>query len=590
MNHYYVIGIGGVGSRILEGVVRLCECGYISPGQSGQGPSEITCLMIDADAQCGNTFQTTTLLQNYEKTRDCIGGGGGAIFKTELKGVEYAPGSRTFVTSPIDEAAFTIESNVVGYSNRAAYNFMTAAYDVDEYEKMDVTDGFYGRPTIGSLVFAWRTESSGVINKLINEIGSKTLAEGDKVYVYLLASLFGGTGASGLPTIANAIKGHAANRDNLHMAACLMLPYFSYDKDTVPGDQAKIDHANFAANAQNAINYYRNQMENNIFDQVHMVGDPEKPVRGVYADRGGAQLNMPNVLELFAAAEVKKFFDSDPPAGAYQTTTWYAGPYFLEGDYLQDLTWNDYGSGEALQEYIENFILFNYYYSMYVVPWVFDFEGKAGKYFGELRKFDGEVAFNLPDWLYNGNFATYKWVFKSWGEAVAKLKLKQRSFSHWGGEDIPRSSFETLFKYLTESANWYFNMVYEYHDNSKTCYKCDERTCGDSFAGKLASCLEARIMLPGLFGESGAKMLARRASLPGWLSKLGSGQADLFRKEAEIFARDTAQSALIDRRDCPIAGFYDGINLGRPNSMDDAFYELVDAIYEKSCAITKITN
>jgi len=571
-NHYYVIGIGGVGSKVMEAVVRMCECGYIHQ------QDEITCLMIDADANCGNTFQTATLLKDYQNCRERLRpfDEDDKLFRTALKGVGTGD-NETFVATPIDETTLTVEDNIVTLASREAYNFMSAAYSKEEYT-MNVTDGFYGRPTVGSLVFAWRINESSTINKVINEIGNKTLS--DNVYVFLAGSLFGGTGASGLPTIAKAIVGHAANRDNLHLSACLMLPYFKYDGPA----QSEIDHRNFAANAQNAINYYKNQMEKDVFNQVYMVGDPEKPIRGAYATKGGEQRNMPHILEMFAAAQAGRFF-STPPASlpSYTATKWYADPYYLQGEELKDLVWRDYSDGVNLQGTIEQFILFNYYFSMHIVPHIFNFIGGAGNFF-ETRRiegFDSDEADDMPSWIYgrNGDFGLYRWARRP----AAELFRRVRRLDAWQ-PDISTESFAVLFEYLTKSAKWYLDIISEYNSEHKTCQNCPEALCEGGFDEALRSCT-SRVMLPGLLGEGGRGpwMLAKRANMTGWLLKKGN-TVGLFKSEAKKFVDGIGENALVNSEEHHVSNF-DAMDLGGPPDAAAAFSRLVREVYRVASSI-----
>ena len=561
MNHYYVIGVGGVGARIMEAIVRLCECGYISQEEA------ITCLLIDADTHCGNSRQTVRLLDHYSQCRRSLNDNN--IFKTPLRGFTTRNGETTFATSPIYEDTLTTRENIVGRMNRKAYNFMLAAYDEDEYA-MNVTDGFYGRPTVGSLIFAWRTGDGGVISQLISEITQKTANDGDKVYVFLTGSLFGGTGASGLPTIANAIREQATNSDNLFMSAGLMLPYFKYD--TTDNPKGEIDHNNFAINAQNAINFYKNQMEKGKFNEVCMLGDYELLVRGKYATKGSDQLNMPHILELFAAGQVKQFFERAPQdIVSYRNTKWYADPFELKGNALSELVWTDYSDGSTLRDVIEKFIRFNYYYSMYIVPYIFDYEGRGEPFASQNHAGSQE----LPQWFYHGSLATWKW---RWVFGIPPKNVVECTGKN-GDIDQHRELFENMYEYLTDSAKWYYNLVHKFDSDSKICSKCAEATCVADFAGTLRSCVNSNnTLLPKLFGVVGAEMLARRASLPHWLNKLTGGRGEKFQIEASNFVQNIPAGALY----APVSGHpsFDRMEIGSQSAIPDTYNALVNSIYD----------
>jgi len=537
--------------------------------------------MIDADASCGNTFKTSTLLREYGNCRTLVNNE--AIFKTNLRGV--GDNRRTFSTSPITATSLTVKDDIVGLSNREARNLMTAVYSEEE-SSMNVNDGFYGKPPVGSLVFAWRANADGPIKELIEEISSKT--QNDKVFVFLAASLFGGTGASGLPAIATAIFNHAANKENLYMTASLMLPYFKYEGEP----QEKIDYTNFAVNSQNAISYYQKQMEKGLFNQVYMIGDPGKQdangkssgglVRGAYSTQGGTQLNMPHIFELFAAAQAKKFFDMDETSIPNRNKTkWYADPYHLKGNSLNELVWEDYSDGAVLQQTIEDFMLFNYYFSMFIVPYIFDFVGNIGNYF-ELRPIGEEESFETPDWMHDGgNLAYHEMV----SQGLMGLLGRKRKFTGWREDNIARASFETLYEYLTKSASWYFDLIHEYNEDSKNCDTCTSLDCSSNFSGTLRQCIQARVIFPGLFGSSGAWMIARRANFTKWLMKLADGKAATFQVESMIFIDEISSNALLNAVDDPRFGHPEGfnsprMNLGGHHTSDGIFTALAGSIYE----------
>ena len=566
---HYVIGIGGVGSRIMESVVRLCESGYFVQDR-------ITCLMIDADANCGNTLQTSKLLKDYSSCREKIGAGG-KIFTTELVGVGDGK-NKTFVATPIKETALTVEDDLVKLSSREAYNFMNATYSEEEYT-MNVTEGFYGKPTVGSLVFARSIDSdNGAISKVINDISMNTASDENRVFVYLAASLFGGTGASGLPTIASAIKGKATKRENLHMMACLMLPYFKFDKppatDSAAADgdsRPQINHENFAINAQNAINFYSKQLGTGTFDKVYMVGDPDKLVRGKYYTEGTNQLNMPHILELFGAAQAKKFFDSSPAKKDYENTEWYADPYQLKGDTLSDLVWSDYSDGGNLRTATERFMLFNYYFSMYIVPKIFNYSGRAGQFF-ELRGFNAAEETNVPSWIYDGNFGF---------DEYRGLIFRKRHFIGWQ-EGIPSTSFEMLFEYLTDSAKWYCNLIHEYQRDAVTCWTCTAQTCNENFSGQLNQCMSPRTLLSGLFGDNsrGSVMIAKRACFTYWLDKVNKPKDSEFQDKADEFIKDVPGHALLNAVENPLdSDMFSGLSLTKENKAE-VFMQLVHQVYD----------
>jgi len=267
---HYAICVGGVGARILEGIIRLCECGYIKE-------DELNCIMVDVDKSNGNASNVKRLINSYTSCRKVLGiennPEGMELFKTKVIG---AGAEGSFNATPISSGAdkVSIKKNLVGKSdneanNIEANNVMKAFFTEDEYTRI-LDQGFYANPLIGSLFFNEALESQNNDNNgiyaLLNKIASE-IKDGHDVRIFIAGSVFGGTGASGLLPLCvkllNMIKSEAANddeakerRNKLHILGCLMLPYFKYADGTAPND-AIIDHKEFN---ETAILYFNNKV------------------------------------------------------------------------------------------------------------------------------------------------------------------------------------------------------------------------------------------------------------------------------------------------------------------------------------------
>jgi len=359
-----------------------------------------------------------------------------------------------------------------------------------------------------------------------------------------------------------------------------MLPYFKYGRDGAPKGE-EIDHNNFAVNAKNALSYYKNQMETGVYDQVFMIGDPEKIERGKYSIEGRDQLNMPHAFELFAAAQAKEFFELPPVAGAYNDTKWFADPLELKGNKFEDLTWTDKNNGAALRSSLENFIMFNHYFSMYIVPALFKFAGMNGS----RTQFSPQTYTtheNLDPWIYTGlaefNIESFLFFFR-----------RRKVFHKWETGLPVEECFESLFEYLTNSAKWYFGLLYSYNDASKLCWDCKEGNCGGNFTGQLFSCLKSAVLLPQLFGEEGAKMIAKRAALPYWLSKGGSSS---FQTQAGNIVNDVSIQAIKARTEDPreVTTGFASLDLDDIADKTSLFQKLVKDVYNIVAELERLTD
>ena len=239
-----------------------------------------------------------------------------------------------------------------------------------------------------------------------------------------------------------------------------------------------------------------------------MIGDPDLPVRGMYSEEGFTQKNWPHINELFAAAEAGKFFNA-PPIEGNAANKWYGNPFKLNdaGDKrtpynIELMEWSDYDNHVGLKDAIDNYLLFNFYYSMYIVPHLFDYPSnklelwnvKADDDIAEERKDE------MPDWVVGRFIKMGGLVFK-----------KPERFYH----EVAVSRFSLLFKYLTQSAQWFYQIANDFGnvgEKTRPCWESNERKeCSGS-----VDCLRARTpLLPKLFhGREGMRILGERACMP----------------------------------------------------------------------------
>ncbi|WP_026939009.1 hypothetical protein [Holophaga foetida] len=89
--------------------------------------------------------------------------------------------------------------------------------------KKDLQNGLYGWPGVGSAIWhQWVSEENALPAK--NEIG-ESLSEGKTVRVVLVGSIFGGTGASGLPKLG-ALYAQSFKNSRFSVHAMVLTPYF----------------------------------------------------------------------------------------------------------------------------------------------------------------------------------------------------------------------------------------------------------------------------------------------------------------------------------------------------------------------------
>ena len=114
-------------------------------------------------------------------------------------------------------------------------------------------------------------------------------ANSGKIKIFLVSSIFGGTGASGFPSIARLLREIIKKKnitDGVKIGGALMLPYFSFPKPDLD-EEKQVAHANTFWSNQEELDYYSRMFESGekIFDELYLAGaDPLIPLK--YFEKG----------------------------------------------------------------------------------------------------------------------------------------------------------------------------------------------------------------------------------------------------------------------------------------------------------------
>lgn len=190
----------------------------------------------------------------------------------------------------------------IGYDQLAGETLGTAKLLTSLYDEskrsdtelnLDMTVGFKGNPNIGSVVFH-------TINNTDEFAAFRARFQpesGDKVVI--IGSLFGGTGASGIPEIVKAIDGM---KNDAKIATILVLPYFA----PMERKDGAIQASRFNSKTKAALNFYKDSGLMEKIDKIYYVGDPY-PTVIPYSEGGKDQINNANFVELIAAMMIEHY-------------------------------------------------------------------------------------------------------------------------------------------------------------------------------------------------------------------------------------------------------------------------------------------
>lgn len=302
MAKLYIFGIGGTGSRVLKSLTMLMATGVKVEDNAGN-PYEIVPIVIDPDHAAADLTRTVKLMQDYVKIQNAISHNN--CNKNNFFGMKINMDIIQSVCMPlentldIDFKEYIGLQNMKDVNNKPNANYALASILFSEKNldaKMDV--GFKGNPNIGTVVLNQFTRTAEWDNFIAS------FAQDDKIFI--ISSIFGGTGASGFPLLLKNIravddnKSGCANVKNSIIGAVTVMPYF----DVKPNEDSEIDSSTFISKTKAALSYYERNV--NEVNALYYIGDRiSKQYEN--SEGGSTQQNSAHFIELAAALAIVDF-------------------------------------------------------------------------------------------------------------------------------------------------------------------------------------------------------------------------------------------------------------------------------------------
>ena len=296
MSKLYVFAIGGTGSRVLRSLTMLSAAGVKIQA------NEIVPIIIDPDASNADLTRTVTLMNSYSTIRKGIvfnDTNETSFFRTEIS--QYVQNFSLHIKDTEDKRfGQFIEYSSLSIENKAMMSMLFSENNLDA--QMQV--GFKGNPNIGSVVL-----NQIVSSPQFDEFAT-SFAEGDKIFI--ISSIFGGTGASGFPLLLKTLRDENASFPNhsiinkAQIGAVTILPYFKLQ----PSDQSEIDSSTFISKTRSALAYYEtNVVGNESINALYYLADDGN----IYEnnDGGSMQQNPAHIIEFVAATAAINFMNND---------------------------------------------------------------------------------------------------------------------------------------------------------------------------------------------------------------------------------------------------------------------------------------
>lgn len=357
----FIFAIGGTGARVLRSLTYCLASGM----DCIPNDTEFIPMIIDYDRDNGDKLRTIELLESYREIREAMlsgvkpGDNDRTFFMPAIKTlaeVGVLDGQQTVNVAPGFVFKFGIgDGGDAGtFADNIDYSFMqgntaltkdllSSLYNDEPTTSpmselnLNLEKGFKGNPNIGSVIF----ENIGNDVEFDRFRGAFNPAQ-DRVFI--ISSIFGGTGSSGFPRILDAIRyAGIAGYDTAPIGASIIMPYF---KVATPAQPGAINSNIFNSKQKAALTYYdtpdvRNQT---LFDKLtaaYCIAE-DNPTTFGYSEGNQTQKNPAHIVELLSAIGLIQFatkdvntlrrehcyeygLDNDPTDGSINFTNLYKG-------------------------------------------------------------------------------------------------------------------------------------------------------------------------------------------------------------------------------------------------------------------------
>lgn len=306
----FVFGIGGTGARVLRSLTLLLASGV-------ECNSTIVPVIIDPDLNNGDLTRTVSLMQHYVTVRSSLNftnNGRNKFFATEIF-------ERSNFRMPINNSQNVTFREFMDMDNMTNESkAMLQMLYSEENLNSDMIVGFKGNPNIGSIVLNQFVETEEFKN-IANDF-----TDGDRIFI--ISSIFGGTGASGFPLLLKTLRTNDSlpNHGLINKAeigAVTVLPYFKVTQD----ENSSIESDTFISKTKAALDYYEKNIGRDI-NALYYIGDNSTAQKSYDNNEGGdMQVNNAHLIEMLSALAIVDFANAQSNI---------AGPVYKEFGLISD--------------------------------------------------------------------------------------------------------------------------------------------------------------------------------------------------------------------------------------------------------------
>ena len=396
----FVYFVGGSGARTLRSLIFLMASGV----DLGKG-NEIVPILVDYDIENGDLVRTKALMDQYVQFNKII-----KDIPGEEKDHLFFNGALTMLgNNPADSSLSFVEmggefpnatfGNYINYDNLnqsdddPTQDFIRSLYSASKVKskqelELSLKLGFKGNPNIGSVVFN-KFFGTETYRTFYNSFSTDETTP-DKVFI--VGSIFGGTGSTGIPQLVKNLRSCEKNAiRNCRIGTCIILPYFNVEGN----EKSQINSNLNVSKSKAALSYYQKEV-NDKLDEIYYIGCNAR--KGTYknVEGGSEQRNKAHLVELLSAMSIVEFakHPGTPHAPGILSEYEYGSAQGFEPDgcMLDVLSAvnvsNETGTNEVYNRYVRPMNAFAF------------FKKYCDEYVYTPKKDDGAGVFNSPQTYY----------------------------------------------------------------------------------------------------------------------------------------------------------------------------------------------
>lgn len=324
MARYVFIALGGTGTKVAQALVNWLSLGlplkFEDTGQglrSAQGYWEesdaLEIWRIDPDGACGAEDCLQSAVKNYHDIQASLGSDtskpGSALWTLP---VEYVPAVNAVDPTQIagGKEQFSTVRDIMRCPDGEISSRILSLFYTSQDLDVDLRSGLYQKAFLGSALF------QGVVDR-IDEEHVKAKAQ-EAMRIFICGSLFGGTGASGIPVLAQRfMRKKEREKYDWIIGGCILGPYYMIPTPKMPELPESWKNLGDGVIINDLLD--RGMSKKEVDDLVAEVcrknpGRPEAEVRkilgGYYADMAQVKVRSAASLAFYSDEQAReRFFD-----------------------------------------------------------------------------------------------------------------------------------------------------------------------------------------------------------------------------------------------------------------------------------------